>query len=73
MPELPEVETVCRGLNQTSLNTMIRGGEVLLPRSIAYPDSIEAFLQGISNTTLSRWSRRGKYLIACLKTPSGEL
>ncbi|NER84077.1 MAG: DNA-formamidopyrimidine glycosylase, partial [Leptolyngbya sp. SIO1D8] len=42
-------------------------------RSIAYPDSIEAFLQGISNTTLSRWSRRGKYLIACLKTPSGEL
>ena len=73
MPELPEVETVCRGLNQTSLNSVIRGGEVLLSRSIAHPDSISAFLAGVTNTALSQWSRRGKYLIAALKNPQGGL
>ncbi|MBE7383887.1 MAG: DNA-formamidopyrimidine glycosylase [Leptolyngbya sp. SIO1E4] len=72
MPELPEVETVCRGLNQTSLNCLIRGGEVLLSRSIAHPESVEAFLNGISHTVFAQWSRRGKYLMACLKTPEGK-
>ena len=72
MPELPEVETVCRGLNQTSLNSLIRGGEVRLSRSIAYPDSFEAFLEGVTNVVLSRWHRRGKYLIAALTNPKGD-
>jgi formamidopyrimidine-DNA glycosylase len=45
---------------------------VLLSRSIAYPDSVEAFLQGLLNTSFAQWRRRGKYLLAVLKTPSGE-
>ncbi|MEM9008332.1 MAG: DNA-formamidopyrimidine glycosylase [Cyanobacteria bacterium P01_F01_bin.86] len=72
MPELPEVETVRRGLNQTSLNSKIRGGQVLLSRSIAYPNSVEVFLESVTNTVLSQWHRRGKYLIATLTTPQGE-
>lgn len=72
MPELPEVETVCRGLNQVTLNHQIWGGKVLLPRSIAYPNSVDAFLGGIANTTLAQWSRRGKYLLAALHTADGK-
>ncbi len=72
MPELPEVETVCRGLNQVTLNHQIRGGEVLLPRSIAYPDSPEEFWAGTTNTTLKWWFRRGKYLLVALESPDGE-
>lgn len=72
MPELPEVETVCRGLNQVSLNSTIRGGQVLLSRSVAYPDSVDAFLGGVTDTYLSQWFRRGKYLLTGLKTPAGK-
>ncbi len=72
MPELPEVETVCRGLNQVTLNYQIQGGEVLLPRSIAYPSSVEKFLSGISHTTLKWWFRRGKYLLVALESPKGD-
>ncbi|TAF55228.1 MAG: DNA-formamidopyrimidine glycosylase [Oscillatoriales cyanobacterium] len=49
MPELPEVETICRGLNQLTLDREILGGDVLLHSSIAR--SISAY-------------RRGKYLLA---------
>lgn len=73
MPELPEVETVCRGLNQTSINSVVRGGDILLPRSIAHPASVEGFLSGVTNTLISRWSRRGKYLIATLLHPDGDV
>lgn len=77
MPELPEVETVRRGLNQITLNYQIRGGEVLLPRSIAYPDSIDEFWQGVIGSRVTTWLRRGKYLLACLSTlddePAGSL
>ena len=72
MPELPEVETVCRGLNQVTPNHQIRGGEVLLPRSIAYPDSLEAFWSGVTNTRLKWWFRRGKYLLVPLENLDGE-
>lgn len=71
MPELPEVETVCRGLNRVSLNQVIRGGQVLLSRSIAYPDSVEGFWQGINHTQIVAWQRRGKYLLAKLNGPTG--
>lgn len=72
MPELPEVETVCRGLNQTSLNYQIRGGEVLLSRSIAHPGCIEAFVESITGAYLTHWSRRGKYLLATLTCDDGS-
>ncbi|WP_204141491.1 DNA-formamidopyrimidine glycosylase [Halomicronema sp. CCY15110] len=71
MPELPEVETVCRGLNQVTLNHRIQGGEVLLPRSVAHPESLEQFWRGVTDTTLKGWYRRGKYLLVALERPDG--
>jgi formamidopyrimidine-DNA glycosylase len=70
MPELPEVETVCRGLNQLTPARKIIGGEVLLQRTLAYPISVETFNQGITNTTIQTWHRRGKYLLANLDNGS---
>lgn len=72
MPELPEVETVCRGLNQLTQGQVFQGGEVLLNRSIAHPDSVEAFWAGLKNSEIKQWQRRGKYLLAQL-SPSGWL
>ncbi|PZO41145.1 MAG: DNA-formamidopyrimidine glycosylase [Pseudanabaena frigida] len=66
MPELPEVETVRIGLNQNTLGWQIEGGEILLPRAIAYPDRPEAFLAAVIGTDFTEWQRRGKYLIAKL-------
>ncbi len=66
MPELPEVETVRIGLNQNTLGWQIEGGEVLLPRAIAYPDAPEAFLASVIGAEFIEWQRRGKYLIAKL-------
>jgi formamidopyrimidine-DNA glycosylase len=76
MPELPEVETVRRGLNQLTLNQSFRGGEVLLSRTIAPPFSPEDFLAGLTGGALAQpalcaiagWSRLGKYLLAELTT-----
>ncbi|MGB7088253.1 MAG: DNA-formamidopyrimidine glycosylase [Phormidesmis sp.] len=67
MPELPEVETVRRGLNRVSLNQPVRGGEVRLARTIAYPELTEQFLAGIVSSQLAGWHRRGKYLLAELQ------
>ncbi|MBW4686393.1 MAG: DNA-formamidopyrimidine glycosylase [Komarekiella atlantica HA4396-MV6] len=69
MPELPEVETVRRGLNQLTLNQEITGGDVLLDRTIAYPFSVGEFVTGIKGSAIKTWHRRGKYLLAEL-TPS---
>ncbi|YAF96187.1 MAG: DNA-formamidopyrimidine glycosylase [Nodularia sp. CChRGM 3473] len=69
MPELPEVETVRRGLNQLTLNREITGGDVLLNRTIAYPFSIDEFIHKIKASAITTWHRRGKYLLAEL-TPS---
>lgn len=67
MPELPEVETVRRGLNQLTLNQEILGGDVLLHRTIAHPLSVQDFLNPLQNVSISNWQRRGKYLLAELQ------
>ncbi len=64
MPELPEVETVKRGLNQVTLNQQIQGGDVLLSRTIAHPFSAVEFLAGLKDAAILQWHRRGKYLLA---------
>lgn len=64
MPELPEVETVRRGLNQVTINQIIQGGDVLLSRSVAHPFSSADFLAGVTGTAIAQWHRRGKYLFA---------
>ena len=76
MPELPEVETVRRGLSRVTLYQPIRGGKVLLDRSIAHPVSIEDFLSAVSEAEITAWQRRGKYLLAVLtrhQQPAGWL
>ncbi|PSO64749.1 MAG: DNA-formamidopyrimidine glycosylase [Cyanobacteria bacterium QH_2_48_84] len=72
MPELPEVETVCRGLNELTPKQEFRGGEVLLKRSLAYPVSMEEFWAGLKGTVIAHWQRRGKYLLAPLLDSSQE-
>ncbi|MGI8932620.1 DNA-formamidopyrimidine glycosylase [Leptolyngbya sp. BC1307] len=69
MPELPEVETVRLGLNRVSLNQPVRGGEVRLARSIAYPELADNFLAGVVGTQVRCWHRRGKYLLGELQRP----
>ena len=66
MPELPEVETVRRGLSRVTLNQPIRGGQVLLDRTVAHPVSVEDFLAALEGAELTAWHRRGKYLLAAL-------
>lgn len=68
MPELPEVETVCRGLNQLTQGKVILGGDVLRERTIAHPFPVVEFLTGLQDMTICRWYRRGKYLLAELQT-----
>lgn len=69
MPELPEVETVRRGLNQVTLAQPIRDGEVLLSRSIAHPHPGD-FLAALVGLSIQQWHRRGKYLLAELSQPA---
>ncbi|MEG4286118.1 DNA-formamidopyrimidine glycosylase [Microcoleus sp. A006_D1] len=64
MPELPEVETICRGLNQLTLDREILGGDVLLNSSIARSISATDFLTKLKGKSIERWYRRGKYLLA---------
>lgn len=72
MPELPEVETVRRGLNRVTLDQAILAGEILLERTVAYPDRPEAFLSGLQGCYLQQWHRRGKYLLAQLSHPQAK-
>ncbi len=71
MPELPEVETVCRGLNAVTIGRVIEGGEVLLQRSLGYPESVVELWQNITGLRFLQWQRRGKYLLAELTDETG--
>ena len=67
MPELPEVETVRRGLEQKLNNFIIKKVEVCRNSTVAFPTKKEEFIKGLQNSLLYKWDRRGKYLIAELK------
>ncbi len=67
MPELPEVETVRRGLEQKLNNFVIKKVEVYRDSTVAYPNNKEEFIKGLQNSLLYKWYRRGKYLLAELK------
>lgn len=67
MPELPEVETVRRGLEQHSTGFTIARVAVLRDRAIAAPrHDPQGFCAGLEGRTVQQWLRRGKYLIARL-------
>ena len=67
MPELPEVETVRRGLEQKLKKFIIKKVEVCRDSTVAFPNNKEEFINGLQNSLLYKWDRRGKYLIAKLK------
>ncbi|MEB3241480.1 MAG: DNA-formamidopyrimidine glycosylase [Synechococcus sp.] len=77
MPELPEVETVRRGLELQVGRFCIDNVEVLRSRAVAAPKGDpDGFAAALSGCTLARWRRRGKYLIAELERggeAAGEL
>ena len=72
MPELPEVETVRRGLEQKLNNFIIKKVEVCRDSTVAFPTVKEEFIQGLQNSLLYKWDRRGKYLIGELKKIEDE-
>ena len=66
MPELPEVETVRRGLEQQVSGFVVARVEVLRARAIASPPLPELFCSALEGCTVQQWLRRGKYLMANL-------
>ena len=66
MPELPEVETVRKGLNKLLDNFFIKKIEVFKERSIASIGGSKRFINNIQSSYLGSWERRGKYLIGAL-------
>ena len=72
MPELPEVETVRRGLEQKLNNFIIKKVEICRDSTVAFPSNKEEFVEGLQNSLLYKWDRRGKYLIAQLKKVQNE-
>ena len=71
MPELPEVETVRKGLEQKLKNFIIQRVEVCRDSTIAFPNKKE-FIEGLQGSFFYKWERRGKYLIGKLKKSNNE-
>ena len=69
MPELPEVETVRRGLDRLVVGRRVNRVEVGRPRTVRRT-SPEALIHGLTGTTFLAANRRGKYLL--LPLDSGE-
>ena len=67
MPELPEVETVRRGLERQVVGFHVARVEVLRARAIAAPPLPELFCSALEGCTVTAWHRRGKYLMAELQ------
>jgi len=67
MPELPEVETVKRGLEKEIINRKIAKIQVNLLSLIKKPQ-IDEFITRLKNTIVISIKRRGKYLIILFNT-----
>ncbi len=66
MPELPEVETVRRGLADRLDSFYINEIEVCRERAIASPGGSEEFIAMMKGIFVGIWQRRGKYLFSSL-------
>ena len=62
MPELPEVETVARGLHERLPGSTITGVSVYWPRTLARP-ALDEFTAGLVGRRVESVGRRGKYVI----------
>jgi formamidopyrimidine-DNA glycosylase len=67
MPELPEVETVVRGLRPQLLFTVLTDVQVLWERTVDRPDVL-GFCAGLTGAGMVDVSRRGKYIAMVLDT-----
>jgi len=65
VPELPEVETVRRGLEQTAVGRRIERVEVGRERTVRRT-SAQALIDGLTGTRITAVTRRGKYLVCPL-------
>jgi len=72
LPELPEVETVRRGLANRLDQFVINELEVCRDRAIASPGGTDCFLSGLIGCRVGNWSRRGKYLYSELHRPQSS-
>lgn len=65
MPELPEVETVARGLRESLVGRTFTGVSVSWARNIAHP-ALEEFETQIAGRRVEAVGRRGKYVVLTL-------
>lgn len=63
MPELPEVETVVRGLREPLIGRTVQGMWHDWPRTVRQPDP-DSFLARIEGQTFRAVNRRAKYILA---------
>ncbi len=63
MPELPEVETVRKGLAKRLVDFSIKEIEVITERSIASEGGAACFVEKMQGLIAGQWKRKGKYLI----------
>jgi formamidopyrimidine-DNA glycosylase len=70
MPELPEVETVCRGLRNKILKDTIQAVEVLRIESVGHP-SWKEFARKLPGHVIENVRRRGKYILIDLDKKAG--
>jgi formamidopyrimidine-DNA glycosylase len=71
MPELPEVETIRRGLEREAVGKRIKAVEVTGTRSIRRHKQKKQFTGRLEGVKITGVERRGKYLL--LKLDSGDL
>lgn len=70
MPELPEVETVCRGLNRRLPGHTVQAVKVLRQDSIGYPEPRD-FSSKLKGHVFKQARRRGKYILIDLSNDAG--
>ncbi len=67
MPELPEVETISRGLANAVVGKTIESVEIRLPKMAVAPPGID-FAQTLRGEQIVGAGRRGKYVLLALKS-----
>jgi formamidopyrimidine-DNA glycosylase len=71
VPELPEVETVRRGLEQHAVGRQLTDVEIFGPRTVRrHAAGPKDFIAQLRGRTITAACRRGKYLWLCLSAPS---
>lgn len=68
MPELPEVEVLRRDLERDAVGRRIKEVDVKLPRIIRRHKNKKEFIDALVGAKITRFDRRGKYIITQLDT-----